>query len=129
MLLWFCEYVIRACTKKWIDKHDNKTYQENYTQLCEYYTEENMATIDLLHVMFMKGWNFTSTSIAIYRDKSAMAPALNASQEYLNYNSCDEHRENIEDPTKTKKTKSGPKVMQDCRSVPRIYATVISILQ
>jgi hypothetical protein len=62
MLLWFGEYVVTACTKKWINKHDNKKYQENYIQLCKYNTEENMATIDLLHVMFVKGWNFTSTS-------------------------------------------------------------------
>ena len=87
MLLWYCskiEYVIRACTKQWIDNRDAKPSQDSYTQMCEEYAEENMATIDRLHALFVKGWNYTNNSLVIYRDKCAMCPALDASQENLN---------------------------------------------
>lgn len=94
MLLWFCakiEYVIRACTKQWIDNQDEKPSPENYTQMCEGFTQENTEMMDRMHSLFLKGLDYTTTSLSIYRDKCALCPALTASKEYLE--ECSSHTE------------------------------------
>ncbi len=94
MLLWFCakvEYVIRACTKQWLDTQDSKPCAENYTQMCEDYASHNAEFNDQLFRLFVKGVEYVSTSLTIHRDKSALRPVLTASKQYLE--ATDEIRE------------------------------------
>ena len=86
MLLWFCaklEYVIRACTKQWVEEQECKPCPGNYTLLCERYSQQNLEFNERLYQLFNKGMAYTSESLVLYRDKCALRPALVASQEYL----------------------------------------------
>jgi hypothetical protein len=86
MLLWYCakvEYVIRACTKQWLDTHDDKPCTENFTQICEQYSSHNAEFNDKLFKLFVKGMEYTTASLIAYRDKCALKPTLVASQQYL----------------------------------------------
>lgn len=86
MLLWYCakvEYVIRACTKQWLDSQNHQPCAENFTHLCEEYSQHNAQFNDQLFHLFVKGVEYTTTSLTTYRDKCALQPALTASAEYL----------------------------------------------
>jgi hypothetical protein len=86
MLLWYCakvEYVIRACTKQWMDTQESKQCPENYTQICEDYSQQNGEFTDQLYALFMKASEYVTASLVLYREKCALRPALTASKEYL----------------------------------------------
>lgn len=86
MLLWYCakvEYVIRACTKQWLDTQDEKPCAENFTRVCERYSSQNAEFNDNLFRLFIKGIDYTTSSLTAYRNKCALRPALVASQQYL----------------------------------------------
>jgi hypothetical protein len=86
MLLWYCakvEYVIRACTKQWLDTQEQKPCAENYTHMCEEYAQQNAEFNDQLFRLFVKGGEYITNSLVVYRDKCALRPALTASREYL----------------------------------------------
>jgi hypothetical protein len=86
VFLWFCaklEYVIRACTKQWLDTCDRRAGVENYTQLCEDYTQQNGDLNGQLFRLFTKGVAYITTSLSVYRDKYALQPMLTASKRYL----------------------------------------------
>ena len=92
VLLWFCaklEYVIRACTKQWLDNQAMKQVPSNYTRLCEEYTMQNMDLNEKLFQLFMKGIDYITLSLATYRDKYALAPMLTPSGEYLEEDDCE----------------------------------------
>lgn len=86
VLLWFCaklEYVIRACTKQWLDNQIIKQVPSNYTRLCEEYTLQNMDLNEKLFQLFVKGMDYITLSLTTYRDKYALVPMLTPSDEYL----------------------------------------------
>ena len=86
VLLWFCaklEYVIRACTKQWLDNQIIKQVPSNYTRLCEEYTLQNMDLNEKLYQLFVKGIDYITLSLTTYRDKYALVPMLTPSDEYL----------------------------------------------
>jgi hypothetical protein len=93
VFLWFCsklEYVIRACTKQWLDTCDQKAGVDNYTRLCDEYTEQNGELNGQLFRLFSKGIAYITTSLSMYRDKYAMQPMLTASKRYLECSACDD---------------------------------------
>jgi hypothetical protein len=86
MLLWYCaklEYVIRACTKRWVEAQARKPTQETYTQVCEEYSRDTAEQTERLFRLFVMGLDYTSRSLVLYRDKCALRPALTPSQAYL----------------------------------------------
>lgn len=86
MLLWYCakiEYVIRACTKQWLDTQERKPGPDNYTEMCEDYSAQTDGTHEQLYALFVKGVEYITASLQLYRDKCALCPALIASKEYL----------------------------------------------
>lgn len=86
MLLWYCakiEYVIRACTKQWVEGQKTKPCPANYTAMCEAYSRENAIFNSRLHRLFMKGLDYTTSSLLMFRDKCALCPTLVPSQRYL----------------------------------------------
>lgn len=87
VFLWFCsklEYVIRACTKQWMDSREQqKAGAENYTQLCEEYSLQNAELNKQLFRLFTKGVAYITTSLSVYRDKYALQPMLTPSKRYL----------------------------------------------
>lgn len=86
MLLWYCakaEYIIRACTKQWIEAKDDAPHPENYTQMCEDYMLETQEITERLYQLFSKGVDYVTTSLQVYRDACALQPALVPSPEYL----------------------------------------------
>lgn len=83
VFLWFCaklEYVIRACTKQWLDTQPQKPNPENYTRLCEEYTFQNTEFIEKLFNVFIKAVDYTTLSLTIFRDRSALTPTLTPPQ-------------------------------------------------
>ena len=86
VMLWFCaklEYVIRACTKQWLETTPVRPTPENYTRLCEEYTAQNMDFNENLFRLFTKGLDYVSLSLSVYRDKYALQPMLAPSDEYM----------------------------------------------
>jgi hypothetical protein len=86
MLLWYCaklEYVIRACTKQWMDTQGEETPPEKITTICEEYSRQNEEFNHKLYQLFLKGLSYCTTSLTFYRDHCALRPVLVASKEYL----------------------------------------------
>jgi hypothetical protein len=79
VLLWFCakvEYVIRACTKQWLDSQGLHPEPKNFTSVCEDYTLQNTEFSERLFRLFERGVEYTTLSLTLYRDKYAMQPML-----------------------------------------------------
>jgi hypothetical protein len=86
VLLWFCaklEYIIRACTKQWLEGREITPGPENYTSLCEEFSQHNYELVEQLHRLFVKGVEYISRSLYIYRDKYALQPVLVPPKEYF----------------------------------------------
>jgi len=87
VLLWFCtklEYVVRACTKQWLDKSCIIANPGNYTQICEEYAFQNLEFNEQLSRLFCKGVDYITRSLTTYRDKIALIPVLTPQEGYLN---------------------------------------------
>ena len=85
VLLWFCaklEYVIRACTKQWLERQSIQPNSENYTELCEEFYEQNHELIEQLFRLFEMGVGYVTRSLTVYRDKYALQPVLRPGKEY-----------------------------------------------
>ena len=86
VLLWFCaklEYVIRACTKQWLETQPVKVSPSNYTRLCEEYTMQNTDLNEQLYRLFMKGAEYITLSLTTFRDKYALLPMLTPPDEFI----------------------------------------------
>jgi hypothetical protein len=86
VFLWFCaklEYVIRACTKQWLEIHRIKNLPQQATELCEEYTCQNAEFNERLFRLLVRGIDYTTTSLSLYRDKYALLPVLSPSDEFL----------------------------------------------
>jgi hypothetical protein len=87
MMLWFCsklEYVIRACTKHWLDSaRPRAADSRNVTRLCEDYTDQNQELIRRMFQLFVKGMDYVTLSLSVYREKYALHPVLMPSVDYL----------------------------------------------
>lgn len=85
VLLWFCaklEYVIRACTKQWLDLQGVQAVPSNYTELCEEFSHQNHDLMNKLYELFVKGVEYISLSLNTYKDKYALKPILVPPQNY-----------------------------------------------
>lgn len=85
VLLWFCaklEYVLRACTKQWLDTHNIRPTPETYTAICEEYTAQNLAFNERLFSLLERALDYTTLSLSVYRDKYALTPVLSVPEEY-----------------------------------------------
>ena len=86
VLLWFCaklEYVIRACTKQWLEARKITPVPERYTIICEEFTEENTGFNEQLFRVLERALQYTTLSLKIYRDKYALQPVLCAPEEFI----------------------------------------------
>jgi hypothetical protein len=86
VLLWFCsklEYVVRACTKQWLETIPVKPCQANFTSLCEEYTSQNVEFNENLYNLFVKGLDYVTLSLTVYKDKYALQPILAPPDDYL----------------------------------------------
>ncbi len=91
VLLWFCsklEYVIRACTKQWLESRGVRPAPDTYTTICEDFSEQTMEFHERLFRLLERALAYTTASLALYRDKYALQPVLSPSDEYLH--SCEE---------------------------------------
>lgn len=96
VFLWFCsklEYVIRACTKQWLDTQPCKPNPGNYTELCEEYTVQNLDFNEKLFKLFVKGMDYISLSLSTYRDKYALLPVLTPPEDFIVDNKNEEEEE------------------------------------
>lgn len=88
VFLWFCaklEYVIRACTKQWLETQPFKPTPRTYTELCEEYSVQNVCFNEKLFQLFLKGMDYISLSLSIFRDKYALLPVLTPPEEYIDH--------------------------------------------
>lgn len=88
VFLWFCaklEYVIRACTKQWLETQPFKPTPRTYTELCEEYSVQNVCFNEKLFRLFLKGMDYISLSLSIFRDKYALLPVLTPPEEYIDH--------------------------------------------
>jgi hypothetical protein len=86
VFLWLCaklEYVVRACTKQWLETRGVKPVPKNYTTLCEEYAVQNLGFNERLFQLLERALEYTTMSLTLYRDKYALQPVLNAPDEYL----------------------------------------------
>ena len=93
VLLWFCaklEYVIRACTKQWLETQGIKPIPSSYTTVCEDYVAHNHDFNERLFRLLEKALEYTTLSLTLYRDKYALQPVLSAPDEYLCSRDCDD---------------------------------------
>lgn len=81
VLLWYCaklEYVIRACTKQWLDAQQIRPEPKTYTAVCEEYTIQNVGFNERLFQLLERALEYTTLSLSLYRDKYALLPVLDA---------------------------------------------------
>jgi hypothetical protein len=86
VLLWFCaklEYVIRACTKQWLEAQGIKPIPNSYTTVCEEYAAQNQEFNERLFQLLERALEYTTMSLTMYRDKYALQPVLSVPDEYL----------------------------------------------
>ena len=86
VLLWFCaklEYVIRACTKQWLEAQGFRPMPNNYTTVCEEYAVQNLEFNERLFQLLERALEYTTMSLTLYRDKYALQPVLCVPDEYL----------------------------------------------
>jgi hypothetical protein len=100
VLLWFCsklEYVVRACTKQWLETIPVKPCQANFTSLCEEYTSQNVEFNENLYNLFVKGLDYVTLSLTVYKDKYALQPILAPPDDYLVENEDEAEEEDCSD--------------------------------
>jgi len=79
VLLWLCaklEYVIRACTKHWLDARHIRPTPANYTDVCEEYIQHNGEFHERMFRLLEVALDYTTQSLTLYRDKYALRPVL-----------------------------------------------------
>lgn len=77
--LWFCsklEYVIRACTKHWLETNKIRPEPKTYTAICEEYIQQNVEFGDKMFRLLERALDYTTRSLTLYRDKYALQPVL-----------------------------------------------------
>jgi len=86
VLLWFCakiEYVIRSCTKQWLENQRQPKESSHYARLCDDYTEQNSELHERLHRLFVKGVDYITNTLTMYNERYALQPILTPPEEYL----------------------------------------------
>jgi hypothetical protein len=79
VLLWFCaklEYVIRACTKQWLESRRIRPEPKTYTLICEEYIQQNAEFSERMFRLLERALDYTTRSLMLYRDKYALRPVL-----------------------------------------------------
>lgn len=85
VMLWFCsklEYVVRACTKQWIEANGLRPENTNFTELCEAFAEQNEVLVHDLHRLFERGMAYICTSLNKHLEQHVLSPMLVPGQEY-----------------------------------------------
>lgn len=96
MLLWFCaksEYIIRACTKQWVESRVDSPSPEDYTRVCEEYQHENQETNTQLFHLFAKGMDYLTKSLDGLRESCTLMPSLIPTAEFLAGHDTDDDTE------------------------------------
>lgn len=111
MFLWFCaksEYVIRACTKQWVEGLPTPPCPETYTRLCEEYHAENIETNEKIYRLFVKGMEYVNLSLNTFKDTWALQRSLVPPPEYLE--SSEEEDSPIRKKKRTKQSEPVPEL-------------------
>ena len=87
VFLWLSaklEYVIRACTKQWLEGlRGNNKKAGQITDICEEYTSQNREFNERLFRLLERGIDYTTLSLILYRDKYALQPVLSPPDDFL----------------------------------------------
>jgi len=86
VMLWFCsklEYVVRACTKQWIDVQGLRPDAANYTELCEAFSEQNAILTQDLFRLFEKGIGYITCSLDKHMERHTLRPILQPPPEFM----------------------------------------------
>ena len=84
VFLWLCaklEYVVRACTKQWLEARGIKPVPKSYTTVCEEYASQNQVFNERLFLLLERALEYTSLSLSLYRDKYALQPVLSVPED------------------------------------------------
>jgi len=85
VMLWFCsklEYVVRACTKQWIESNGLRPEPGNFTELCEAFAEQNDGLVQDLYRLFERGMAYICASLNKHLEQHVLAPVLTPSERY-----------------------------------------------
>ena len=87
VLLWFVsklEYVARACTKQWGERHRETTPGcRDYPLLCRTFAAENADLTSQLHQIFVKALAYVARSLEVHKQESELQPVLQPPPEYF----------------------------------------------
>jgi hypothetical protein len=78
IFLWFTakiEYVIRSCTKQWLEAQDAPNKAE-YTALCERFRAENEPLLRQMSLLFRKAADYVQATVELYRQQFHVLPVL-----------------------------------------------------
>lgn len=77
--LWFVakiEYIIRSCTKQWIEAIQDSPLRKDFTALCERFRTENESLVQQMACLFRKARDFVTASIDLYQTQFDVQPVL-----------------------------------------------------
>jgi hypothetical protein len=86
LFLWFCsklEYVIRACTKQWVDNMDDSLKTKEYMDICKEFTVQNEHLTARMHGLFEMAQAYVTASLLTHRDKARVQPVLHPPAEFF----------------------------------------------
>lgn len=78
IFLWFIaklEYIIRACTKCWLERARDGE-EQNYTYLCERFVEENREFTRNMYQVFLKAVDYVTQTVQLYKEEFQIQPVL-----------------------------------------------------
>ena len=86
VLLWYItkiEYIIRSCTKHWMD--NTKTSENTLTcpEICEHFKDENTELTEKMAALFLKGCAFVQNSVELYRQEFQAVAVLRPPPQFL----------------------------------------------
>lgn len=79
VFLWFTakiEYIIRSCTKQWLEALQDQSQRKDFTALCERFRTENEPLVQQMASLFRRASDFVSTSVDVYQAQFDVQPVL-----------------------------------------------------
>ena len=84
--LWFVakiEYIIRSCTKQWLEALPDPAQRKDFTALCERFRTENEPLVQQMACLFRKSHDFVTASIDLYQAQFDVQPVLRPPEEFF----------------------------------------------
>lgn len=86
VMLWYCsklEYVVRACTKQWLEARGLKPEERTFTSVCETFADQNEELAKGLFRLFEQGMQYITTSLGKHMERHTLRPVLTPSDGYM----------------------------------------------